>query len=241
MWFSDCEMPAPAVNVLEETMKRMKQFGAVLAAMTMFAASTFADERPRNGSDWRGGNRGSDRNRESDRHERRDDRGARNLSAQGRITGLHRENGGYRIQLDRGNQWYFVPQSAWSRNRGGRNLDLRVGVSIRLGGGYYDNRGYIYCDDVDYIDDGYGYRDRYRDNFVSGTVRRIDYRRDVIELREERTGRIVTVDARRADRRNRRGVDVSDLRRGDYVELEGNWVRGNVFQAYRIDGVDSRR
>jgi hypothetical protein len=237
MWFSDCEMPPPAVNVLEETMKKIRQFGAVLAAMTMFAASTFADDRPRNGSDWRGG-RGNDRG-----WERRDDRGARNLSAQGRITNLHRENGGYRIQLDRGSQWYFVPQSAWSRHRAGRNVDLRVGVSIRLGGGHYGDRGYIYCDDIDYIEDGYGYRDRdrHRDNYVSGTVRRIDYRRDIVELREQRTGHVITVDARRADRRSRRGIDVADLRRGDYVEFEGNWVRGNVFQARRIDGLDSRR
>lgn len=221
-------------------MKKIKQFGAVLAGMAMFAASTFADDRPRDGSDWRNG-RGDDRG-----WERRDDRdrgrGARNLSAQGRITNLHRENGGYRVQLDRGNQWYFVPQSAWSRHRG-RSADLRIGASIRLGGGYYDNRGYIHCDDIDYIDDGYGYRDRdrgYRHNFVSGVVRRIDYRKDVIELRDERTGRTVLVNARRADR-NRRGIDLADIRRGDYVELEGNWVRGNVFQAYRIDAVDSRR
>ena len=212
-------------------MKRIKQFGAVVAAMTMFAASTFADDRPRNGSDWRNGDRGWERR--DDRH----DRGARNLSARGRITNLHRESGGYRLQLDRGNQWYYVPSRAWSR-------DLRVGVSIQLGGGYYDDRGWIHCDNV-HVDD-YGYRDgnrgRHRDSFVSGTVRRIDYRRDVLEIRDERSGRHVTVDMRAVDRRGRRsrGIDVSDLRRGDYVELEGHWVRGNVFQAYRIDGFDSR-
>lgn len=218
-------------------MKKIKQFGAVVAAMTMFAASTFADDRPRNGSDWRNG-RGDDRGWER-RDERHRDRGARNLSAQGRITNLYREHGGYRIQLDRGSQWYYVPQSAWSRHRG-RNADLRIGVSVRLGGGYYDDRGWIHCSDIDSIDD-YGYRDRYRDHFVSGIVRRIDYRRDVLELRDERTGRSITVDARRADRRNRRGIDLADIRRGDYVELEGSWVRGNVFEAYRIDAVDSRR
>ena len=84
-------------------------------------------------------------------------------------------------------------------------------------------------------------RDDRRSDFVSGVVRRVDYRRDVIEIRDRRSGRSITVDARRADRRSRRGIDVSDLRRGDYVELEGAWVRGNVFQAYRIDSIDSRR
>lgn len=209
-------------------MSRIKQFAVVMAVAALFATSTFAEHRPRNESD-----RG--RNDRGGRYDRRD------LSAQGRISNLHRERDGYRVQLDRGNQWYYVPSSAWRSHRGGRNFDLRVGVSIRLGGGYYDDRGYIHCSDA-WVDD-YGYRDRQRDGFLSGTVRRIDYRRDVLELREERTGRYVTVSLRNAERRgrHRRGVDVNDLRRGDYVELEGEWVRGNVFAAYRIDGVDSRR
>jgi hypothetical protein len=216
-------------------MNRIKKFGAVLAVSALVATSTFADDRPRNGSDdWRGG-RGDGR---YERNERRGDhRGARNLSAQGRISNLHREHGGYRVQLDRGSQWYYVPSSAWRSNR---NVDLRIGVSIRLGGGYYDDRGYIHVSDADYYDD-YGHRDRgYNNGYVSGTVVRVDDRRDVIQLRESRSGRHVTVDARRADRR-RRGIDVADLRRGDYVELEGQWVRGNVFEASRIDSVDSRR
>lgn len=216
-------------------MKKIRQFAAVLAVSAMFATSTFADDRPRNGADWRG---------DRDRYERREDRGARNLSAQGRISNLHRDRGGYRLQLERSSQWYYVPQSAWRGSRGGRDLDLRVGVSVRLGGGYYGDGGYIHVSDAEFYGDDYGYRDRdrgrYRDSFVSGTVVRVDYRSDVLELRDERTGRRVTVDARRADRRNRRGIDVSDLRRGDYVELEGEWVRGNVFKAWRIDGVDSR-
>ena len=237
-------------------MRKISEFAAVLAVSVLFATSTFAEERPRYGSDdWRGGDgrherhdrkdgRNHDRNdgrnhdRNDGRNDDRYDRGGRNLSAQGRISSLHRERGGYRVQLDRGNQWYYVPASAW---RGNRNFDLRIGATIRLGGGYYDDRGYIYCSEADYYDD-YGYRDRgYNDAYVAGTVRRIDYRRNILELRDERTGRMVTVDAKRANRNRRRGIDVSDLRRGDYVELEGEWLRGNVFQAYRIDGVDSRR
>lgn len=207
-------------------MNKIKKFGAVLAVTALAATSTFADQRPRNGSDdWRGG-RADGR---YERNERRGDRGARNLSAQGRISNLYRDRGGYRVQLDRSSQWYYVPSSAW---RSSRDFDLRVGVAVRLGGGYYHDRGYIYVNEADYYGD-YG--------SVSGTVLRVDRRRDVIQLRESRTGRHVTVDARRADRRNRRGIDVADLRRGDYVELEGEWVRGNVFQARRIDSVDSRR
>ena len=142
-------------------MKGIKQFGAVLAVSAMFAASTFAESRPRNESDWRSGGRNDER------YERRDDR---------------RDD-----RRDRGH-------------------------------GYGRGAGWI-----------------------SGVVRRVDYRRDGLEIRDERTGRNITVDARPADRRNRRGIDVSDLQRGDFVELEGAWVRGNVFQAHRIDSVDSRR
>ena len=221
-------------------MKRIKQLAAVLAVTTMFGASTFAEDRPQNQSgDWRNGAR----------YEGRGNDQRRNLSAQGRITNLQRERDGYRVQLDRGNQWYYVPQSAWRGSRGHNNVDLRIGVSIRLGGGYYDDRGYIYCDDA-YVDDGYGYGDRrndrdygYRDSYLSGYVQRIDYRRDVLELRDARTGRNVTVDMRNVDRRgrHRRSIDVSDLRRGDYIEIAGDWSRRDVFRADSIDSVDSGR
>ena len=212
---------------------RIKQFGAVLAISALAVTSTFAESRPRNESDWRDGNRRNER-RDDRRDERRDVRRdeKRNLSAQGRVTNLHRHRDGYRVQLDRHSQWYYVPASAWrSRGRG-----LSIGVNVRFGGGYYDDGGYIYVSNADYYDD-YGYSRG--GGYVSGVVQRIDYRRDVIELRDERTGRRITVNARRADR-NRRGIDVNDLRRGDYVEFEGQW-RGNVFQAYRIDSLDSRR
>lgn len=199
-------------------MNKIKKFGAVLAVSTLFVTSTFAESRPRNEADWRRAER---------REERRDDR--RNLSAQGRVTNLHRERDGYRVQLDRASQWYYVPSSAWR----GNNRGLSIGISVRLGGGYYDDRGYIYVSNADIYD-------RRGDGYVSGVVQRIDYRRDVLEIRDQRSGRSITVDARRADRR-RQGIDVSDIRRGDYVELEGAWVRGNVFQADRIDALDSRR
>lgn len=232
-------------------MNKIRQFGAVLAISALCVTSTFAESRPRNGSERRdergdnrgnrGDNRGDNRgnNRGDGRYERRDDRYSRNLSAQGRISNLHRERDGYRVQLNRGSQWYYVPSSAW-RSHGRRNFDLRIGVSIRLGGGYYGDRGYIHVSDADWYGDDYGYRDGgYNDGYISGTVQDVDYRRDVAVIRDERTGRHVTVDMRRADRR--RGIDVADLRRGDYVELEGSWVRGNVFSASRIDSLDSRR
>ena len=219
-------------------MNRIKYFAAVSGAVMLLAASTFADDRHQNRSGgWRdgGGNDGRYENR---------DRGGRSLSAQGRITNMYREQGGYRLQLDRGSQWYFVPQSAWRGSRG-RNFDLRLGVSVRLGGGYYDNRGYIHCADA-WLDDDYGYDDRgdrYRDGLVAGTVVRIDYHRHVLELRDGRSGRVVIVDLHRAERRSRRsrGLDVADVRRGDYIEISGDWVRGGVFRADHIESIDTHR
>jgi len=60
-----------------------------------------------------------------------------------------------------------------------------------------------------------------------------------IVLRDQATGRFVTVDMRGADRRSR-SIDLEDLRRGDLVSLSGHW-RGGVFTAYRVEGVNSGR
>ena len=35
----------------------------------------------------------------------------------------------------------------------------------------------------------------------------------------------------------RLGGNIRQIRRGDFVTLEGQWDRGNVFEAYRIDDV----
>ena len=216
-------------------MNRIKHFAAAFLVTMLFGASTFADDRHRNGSDdWRADGRSEGR------YDRRD------VSAQGRITNLYREPGGYRLQLDGRPQWYFVPASAW-RGSHGRDFDLRIGVAVGLGGGYYDQRGWIRCEeawidgDGDYDDRDRG--DRYRDDLVAGTVMRIDYQRHVLELRDRRTGRVVIVDLHRAERRSRRsrGLDVSDVRRGDYVEISGDWVRGGVFRADHIESIDTHR
>ena len=84
----------------------------------------------------------------------------------------------------------------------------------------------------------YGHNDR---DFVRGVVERVDYRRGTILLREQRSNRRVSV-VMVGGNRNRRGVDLSDLRRGDYVTLAGDWHRRGVFEAYRIESVrDGRR
>ena len=81
--------------------------------------------------------------------------------------------------------------------------------------------------------------DRRRDDrdFLRGTVERVDRRRDAVVLRDARSGRTVLVQMTGRSR----GIDVEDLRRGDRVTFVGDWSRGGVFTAWRIDDVDSGR
>jgi len=103
-----------------------------------------------------------------------------------------------------------------------------------------DNRDRDYRDNDRRDNDRRDYRNDNRE-FVRGVIERIDYRRDVIVLREGRGGRRITVDMDRVDQRRRNRLDESDLRRGDVVTLAGEWRRGGVFEAFRIADVDSGR
>ena len=188
-------------------------------AVTLISASVFAENRPSRGtsrSDDRGRYERRDR---SDRNERYD-RGRRVQYFSGRVSRYDRYRDGYRVYLGGVRYPFYVPSSRWHHSR------FRVGVEIRLGG-YYNSGGYY-----DYYDDGYGYGDRsYSRRDLDGRVERVDYRRGTLLVREERTGRLITVVMRGRDR------FFDDLRRGDFVELEGDWNRG-VFEAYRIEDID---
>jgi hypothetical protein len=59
-------------------------------------------------------------------------------------------------------------------------------------------------------------------------------------LRDERTGRYVTASLRRTSGYGR-GLGLGDLRRGDRITLTGNWTRGDLFDADRIESVRSGR
>jgi hypothetical protein len=85
--------------------------------------------------------------------------------------------------------------------------------------------------------DRYERRDRVAT--IAGRVERIDHRRDVVVLREARSGRTVYVDMDRVEDRRRR-ADLNDLRRGDYIRLTGEWDRDG-FEAYRIDDISRPR
>ena len=91
-----------------------------------------------------------------------------------------------------------------------------------------------------------GWRDSRRDSryerrddrdFVGGIVERVDRRRGVVLLREARSRRTIVVEMNRRSR----GIDLDDLRRGDYASFVGDWTRNGVFTAWRIEDVDSGR
>ncbi len=180
----------------------------------------------------RGGNRTNSGYNNNDRQAAASSatRASERVSMQGRVSSMSHENGGYRVRLDRDSRSFWVPES-YVRSRG-RNFG--IGVSISLGGVF--RGGQIYVDAVNWPgDSSYGYSNGY----VRGVVDRVDYRSGVLWLRDDASGRLIQADMRGANRYGR--VDARDLRRGDYVELSGQWLRGNLFAVGQVASVRSGR
>jgi hypothetical protein len=138
------------------------------------------------------------------------------INASGKVSSFNRERDGYRVQLDRG-QSFWVPQSTF----GNRARDLRVGVSISLGGIF--RGGSIYADAVSWPGQ---YGGGYDQGYVRGVVDRVDYRTGTVWLRDDNSGRLVTADVN--------GRSLRNLRSGEYVELTGQWIRGGGFDVASI-------
>lgn len=208
-----------------------KAAGAGTIAL-LLATPAFAQSR----GDWNRNNDNNDRNgqgsyqrddgnRSNDNNSYRENQ---RINATGKVTSFSHERDGYRVQLDRG-QSFWVPQAKF----GNRARDLRVGVSITLGGIF--RGGSIYADAVSWPDEyDRGYRNGYHQGFVRGVVDRVDYRTGTVWLRDAASGRIITADV---DGRSA----IRSLRRGEYVELSGQWIRGGVFDVARIDNIRGRR
>src|SRR5437016_1615843 len=145
---------------------------AVIATIVLSGSSAFADSRHQNET-WRDQDRGRDSGRYSDRGSYRDnDR----VTMEGRVRSFDRDGVGYRVQLDRGNYSFRVPER-YLRNHA---RDFRVGVSVRLGGIF--RNGSIFVDAVEFPGGGsndpyYGGRNS-NNGYVSGVVERIDFRND---------------------------------------------------------------
>jgi hypothetical protein len=170
----------------------------------------------------------ADRDRGGSRHEYRNNERVRES---GRIRTFSHERGGYRVWLENRPYAFWVPEARW-------HSGWRVGINVNFGGVYRD--GVIYNDVYDdpYYDGG-AYRDGYAAGYVSGWVNRVDYRSGTVWLREDRSDRIIAIDLRSVGRYSR--VDARDLRRGDRISVTGQWVRGGLFVADRIDSIDSGR
>jgi hypothetical protein len=209
-----------------------KAAGAGAIAL-LLATPAFAQSR----GDWnRNNNTNSDRNGQAstqrDNGNRSNDNNSyrenQRINATGKVSSFSRERDGYRVQLDRG-QSFWVPQAKF----GNRARDLRVGVSITLGGIF--RGGSIYADAVTWpgqYDSGYG--NGYNQGFVRGVVDRVDYRTGTVWLRDAASGRIITADV---DGRSA----IRSLHRGEYVELTGQWIRGGVFDVASIGSIRSHR
>jgi hypothetical protein len=199
---------------------------ALVMATSAFAAPQRGNQETNRGREEVRGSQDRGRDNSSYRDNQR-------VNASGRVTSFSRANGGYRVQLDRGRESYWIPESRM-RNRGS---DLRVGISIVLGGVFRGGR--VDVDAVSWPNDR-GYRDNaYRDDFVRGIVERVDYRSGVLLLRDASTRRTIEVDMRDTRRTSR--TDLGDLRRGDSVTLSGQWLRSGRFEADGIESVNSRR
>ena len=189
----------------------------------------------RNDNYNRGNNGSYDRN--SNRNESRSSavasgsyRDNQRVALSGRISSFSRENNGYRVRLDRG-QSFFVPESYYRSH----NRNFGIGVSINLGGIF--RGGDIYVDAGGYpVNAGYG---AYDNGYIRGVIDRVDYRTGIAWLRDDASGHLIEADMRATGQYSR--IDARDLRPGDFVELSGQWVRGNIFAVTQVDNVQGGR
>lgn len=193
---------------------------AVMVVAASVSTSAFADWRNRDETFRH--DRGGYENRD------RDYRDNERVTVEGRISNMTRERDGYRMQLDRSNH------SFWVAERSARGNNLRIGLPVSLGGIF--RRGLVYVDVI-------GYPDTRRDAnrvFVRGYVSDVDYRRGVLYVRDDASRRVITVNASRLERESRR-FDLDDLRRGDYVDVYGDWGSRGTLEAYRVEQRGGRR
>jgi hypothetical protein len=217
---------------MKSTRNSAVTFAGAGALAILLASSAFADSGSRFGEQPNGGQPQATRtvqgaNANGGNRSYRDNERAQ---FSGKISSFSKERDGYRVKLDRDNRSYWVP-AARLRN-GGR--DLRVGLAIGFGGIF--RGGAVNVDAVSYSDAYSGAA--IQQGLVNGVVDRVDSRTGTLLVRDRSTGRLIDVSIGST---RGRGIDLRNVRRGDAVTLSGEWLRGNSFAAYRIDGVNSRR
>jgi hypothetical protein len=210
-------------------MKKTLSFLAIATiAATLSAASLFADSRPqdRTNDGWR------------------QSRGTRRVTFEGRIRDIDRERNGFVIRLDRGDATLFAERDtnviSYARNRdGGRTRvnDLERGDKIRATA-LVDGRGYAFVERIDLVFDadrgGRNDRKGHDAIYLTGTVQSIDLRRGHLVIRDDRTGRFITVTVRQRERDDA-SASIDNLRRGERVIIGGELQSNGQFEADRID------
>jgi hypothetical protein len=169
--------------------------------------------------------------------------GSRSVSVEGRIRDIGRDRNGFVIRLDRGSYELFVsPQLG----RSVRNLDR--GDVIRAYG-RIDSRGTMLVDDLTLMRNAD--RNDRNDHSVRGVVQSVDISRRVVSVRDDRSGRIILVDLRNAERNDRRWDndqrddrrdtrqdrwnDLTRIRRGDRLSARGEYRGNGRFEAERYN------
>jgi hypothetical protein len=203
---------------MKTTISKWATKAAGAGAIALLLATPAVAQQSR--GDW-------NRNNQDQRRESRDNNNYRDnqrINASGRVTSFSHERDGYRVRLENDSRSYWVSESSF------RGHQLRAGVSISLGGIF--RGGSIFVDAVSWPDDGYGYRDGngYNGGWIRGVIQNVDRREGTLRIRDDR-GRIVT-----AEVNGRYGADeLRGLRRGDVVAMSGQWLRGGIFGADRIE------
>lgn len=219
-------------------MNKTMKFTTVLSLLTLLVASSaFAESRPRRDTD-------------TGRY------GSRVVSIEGRIRDLDRDRNGLVIRLDRGGYLLFASRDTevYARSQRGRRGSLRQlerGDRIRATG-QLGGRGAVYADTITVLREEDDRWDR-NDHTLRGVVEDVDPSRRVVWLREDRSGRVVEVDLRDAERndrswdnedrddRRRRWNDLSRIRRGDRMSVRGEWRGNGRFEGQRYNVSENER
>jgi small nuclear ribonucleoprotein (snRNP)-like protein len=202
-------------------MNKTLKLTAALTLMTLVVSSSaFAESRPR---------------RDTNGH-RYD---SRVVTVEGRIRDLDRDRNGIVIRLDRGGYVLYASRDVevYARSRHGHSSlrQLERGDHIRATG-QAGSRG-MRVDTITLVREEDDRRDR-DDRTIRGVVQSVDPSRNMVLLREARSGRVIAVDLRNAERNDRgRPNDLVRVHRGDRMTVSGDWRSNGRFEAerYRVN------
>ena len=216
--------------------KSLKLAAALTLVTLLVSSSAFAETRPRRDTD-------------------RDRYDTRVVSVDGRIRDIDRDRNGIVIRLDRGGYVLYASRDTevYSRTERGRSSlrQLERGDRIRATG-QVGSRGMMRVHTITLVREEDDRRDR-NDRTLRGVVDSVDPSRRIVWLREDRSGRVVEVDLRDAERndrswdnenrddRRRQWNDLSRVRRGDRMTISGDWRSNGRFEGERYNVSDSGR